>query len=478
MSLRTRLILSHLLVIGVALVLVLIIAGAYLRRYEVALERERIEDLAAPVTLAARAARAAVTGPAGGDRIEPGELTELDRLAGRLDIRVLLLDARGDVLYDTAPTGHLDGSSMPLDPGELFTAGESTPLQPQVVTLTLAEPGPLAGQEITLASAGGGELFAGIVSERDRSRWLARLTPRLMLVAFISLAGAAALATWLSDRIARPIADLTRAANAMAMGRLKQEVPGEGPDEIGQLVASFNSMSAQIAGVDQLQRRFLADAAHELRTPLTAVQGYAQALADGVVSNSEDRAKAVGVIRREADRMNRLIAQLLDLSRLESGQLELKPEPVDVARMVEEVRSRFATEAATGGVILAVSVPAGLTIVGDRERLEQMLGNLVANALRHTPAGGKVDLAGRQHQDASIVITVSDTGAGIDPQTMPHLFERFRRGPSGGFGLGLAIVREIADLHGATIGVVSQPGEGTAFEVSFPSDGRSTVAVR
>jgi two-component system sensor histidine kinase BaeS len=360
-----------------------------------------------------------------------------------------------------------------------------------------ADADPFAGHTVAISAGGIADPRAALVIASPPRRFplFGLVLPRLLVVAGISLAIASLAALALSRHISAPIQRLTEAANAMAAGQLEQAVPGEGPDELGQLVGSFNAMSRQVATAARSQRELLANVAHELRTPLTSVQGYAQALRDGVLTNDQEREQALAVIGREVERMASLIGQLLDLARLESGQAQLRLQPVPAAGLLSRVTERFAPEANSKGVRLITSAEPDLMIQGDEDRLLQLVSNLVSNALRHTPSGGSITLSaspalavGREAQ-SQICLTVADTGEGIPSEILPRVFDRFVRAadnglPAGdaagsasgtgqrgrpGFGLGLAIVREIVALHGGTITVASQVGQGTTFTVHLPA---------
>ena len=302
----------------------------------------------------------------------------------------------------------------------------------------------------------------------------ARLDPgaRRLLVA---LAVAALAGYWLSRRLAAPVDRLTLAADAMAAGDLDQRVPGEGLDEIGRLVASFNAMSRRVAATAREQRDFLANVAHELRTPLTSVRGYARALRDGVAADPADRDRALATIAAESERMAALVQGLLDLARLESGQTHLHARPIAARTALDSLAHRFAPDAAHRGVALTVDAPSDVRLYADPARLAQILDNLVANALRHTPAGGRVAVTAAPHRfpDATpaVRLTVEDSGEGIPPEIIPTIFDRFTRGPAPGTGagLGLAIVRELVHAHRGTIAVASTPGHGTVFTLDLPA---------
>ena len=225
---------------------------------------------------------------------------------------------------------------------------------------------------------------------------------------------------------------------------------------------------------DRVRRQMLADVSHELRTPLTAMRGYLDTLAMPDVSlDADTRARYLETARREAGRLERIVADLLDLARHEHGASALAPRVFAIERVFEHVRRRHEREARAAGVTITTSIAADADqALADPGRLEQVIGNLVANALRHTPAGGTI------HLDAAVVaagyrLEVVDSGGGIPPEHLPHVFDRFykvdsaRRGGTGGSGLGLSIVKAIVERHGGTIAVDSRPGR-TAFVILLP----------
>jgi signal transduction histidine kinase len=258
----------------------------------------------------------------------------------------------------------------------------------------------------------------------------------------------------------------------MAKGKYDQEIPVAGPKEVKELAQRFNQMSKQVKRSQQTLRDFVADAAHELRSPLTSIKGFAQAILDGTASNKEAQVKAAGIIEVEAKRMMRLVDDLLELSRLESGQVNMSREPVDVTELLRHCHDIFSIRAEEKGVQLSTDIKPLPLVNGDIDRLEQVFNNLLDNALKHTPASGKVSIGGQQPSPSSIEITVSDTGPGIPPEQLPHLFERFYRADASaaqaGTGLGLAIAREIVRAHGGGITVNNTPGKGTDFTVRLP----------
>jgi signal transduction histidine kinase len=281
----------------------------------------------------------------------------------------------------------------------------------------------------------------------------------------------------LARTLTRPLRELTAASRAMAQGDLEQSVTVRSQDELGELALAFNQMSAELARANQARRQMTADIAHDLRTPLTVIKGYAEALRD---EDLPPTTATFDTIYWEAEHLSHLIEDLRTLSLVDAGELTLNCRPASPRDLLERTAAAYLPQARGLGIALHVDPAPGLPPVHvDPERLAQVLGNLVGNALRHTPGGGRITLAAGQLA-GSIHLIVQDTGTGIAPDDLPHVFDRFYRGDAaretdeGESGLGLAIAKSLVEAHGGTISVSSTRGEGTTFVIALPSQPQTT----
>jgi signal transduction histidine kinase len=298
------------------------------------------------------------------------------------------------------------------------------------------------------------------------------------IAALISLVGA----RWLARGMTQPLRDMAAAARKMEVGDFPAKIETRSRDEVGQLAAAFNRMSAELEVLERSRRDLVANVSHELKTPITAIRAHLENLADGI--EQPDR-ETLQVMLGQTERLGRLVDELLDLSRLESGEVPLHLEPMALAPVVQRVISEFSVGRCVTDIGLHDEVAADVLVDADAERVHQVLFNLVDNAVRFTPPGGEVTISAARTGDR-VTVQVRDTGVGVGPEHLPRLFERFYRADAarsrddgGGTGIGLAIARSIVEGHGGRISAESEPKRGTIFTFDLPAgDTAMTVTDR
>jgi signal transduction histidine kinase len=283
-------------------------------------------------------------------------------------------------------------------------------------------------------------------------------------------------------RLTRPLEALTTAADQVKQGDYTKRVDlPRSKDELGRLALTFNAMAETIESdvtelrrQEQLRRDLLANIAHDLATPLTAIQGFSEALADDVISDAEARQETAQLIGREVQRLRRLVGDMQNMTSLESGRAQLDLAPLDLHALVDETLAVIRPECEQAGITVQNEIPPTTPpVLADSDRITQVLLNLLDNARRHTPEGGRLTVGARPVGN-KLTVCISDTGTGIDPAGLLHIFERFyrvdraRTASAGGSGLGLAIVKAIITAHGGTIAAESNPGQGTRILFSLP----------
>ena len=300
--------------------------------------------------------------------------------------------------------------------------------------------------------------------------YLDRTNQALLVGAIGASAVALLVGIVLSRNFLKPLSELQKAISAMQQGNLNQQVQVRTRDEIGILATTFNQMSAEIHRANQLRQQVTADIAHDLRTPLLVIAGYLEALVDGTLKPTPARFKAM---QDEANLLKRLVEDLRTLSLADAGELKLILQSIPPGELLEKVKQSFEPIAKQQHVSLSVQTDAGLPdLVIDRERMMQVLANLVTNALRYTPEGGNVILQAQKRQNG-VQLLIKDTGAGIPEDKLPNIFERFYRieesryQSEGESGLGLAIAKSIVEAHGGSISATSRLGEGTTMMIAL-----------
>lgn len=477
-SLRGRLLLSYAVVIATALLVIIgsafVVGSLPAVRYVPTLrELDAISRTSRSELLRLLQTRA-------GDELL---LRVLDQTAVDNDVRVLVVRAEDrQIIYDTSDNEWLGVTVTGVElPPRLLTT-----IEPNAIAGLFTHPGGSNWLVYSrpISSSGFGRLFILFATPEPTRLVLFR---ELGLFNIFLLSGAGCIAFLLAillafgivSWISQPLRQMATAAEAIAQGEYEQQIPPQGPEEVQRVAHSFNSMAAQVAATRQAQRDFVANVSHDLKTPITSIQGWSQALLDGTAVSPAVQQQAAVVIHSEAERMSRMVRQLLDLARIESGQLALHKTAVDLVQLVSDVQRSFLLRAQEQQIQLTLATTPAPRINGDPDRLTQVFTNLVENAFTHTPAGGRVHLDVHPHGAQGVEVVVQDTGKGIPPADLSRIFERFyqvdksRAKPHAqqrraGSGLGLAIVNELVTLHNGRLHVHSEVGKGSAFVVHLP----------
>lgn len=486
-SLRAKLIISYAAII----VLTLLLAGTaftfLLRTYQTQLRLNQLADLALPL-----AANVRSMDHIGASKDDVRQY--LKDQARYLNVRILLISADRKVSLDT--DDDLVGQTLPAPSAE---RSRTTSIMQWGVLIANGRP-PLAfvSAELRPDREGGmgrgpdrtppARLVIAVPQERITSAWLT-MAPTLLASAATALIVAIAVAMLLARSIARPLAQLTQASERMAKGDFDQYIHAPGHDEVAQLASSFNTMAREVGQTHQTMRDFLANVSHELRTPLTSIEGFAQAMRDGTIQDPEQHRDAARIIAEEADRMHRLVEDLLYLSKIESGQIDLLRARLDLTDLLRGCVQQIQPQIESAGVdvqVISAEVPS---VLADEHRLQQVFVNLLDNAIKHTPSEGSVQVrtyalanhrpGPEQRADSAaprwVAVDVFNSGSYIPEDHRARIFERFyqvdrsRAGNTEGSGLGLAIVREIVQAHRGKVEVNSDPARGTTFTVILPA---------
>lgn len=508
-SLSSRLLLAFALVIVLSLALSAVGTLYLLRDQQQQAAEERVGGLAEPITLAV-----ALLEQAGVDD------TEIQNAAAgyaqSFDIRVLLVNVDGHVVLDT--DSRLTGRTVGvfLDPDvrvvnrgnahfrmagysgdgedlQLFApARESIQLTPNRLILVQQLAYELAGSSVPQEVLD--QILQDILSDPQQAvtvplptlrpvlavphseltaAWQ-DLVPQLLIVGIIALTVSAAVAVLVSRSLSGRIARVTQAAQAMARGQYDQRLDVRGEDEVGRLASAFNVMAREVSGSQQMMRDLLANVSHELKTPLTSIQGFSQALEEGAITSPDEYREAGRIINEETQRMRQLVDDLIELSRLESGQAVVQREPVDLEHLLRGCARRFEWQIKESDAEMSLDLSALPSVEGDERRLEQAFDNLLENAVRHTPKGGAINVRA-EAQNGIVRVAVHNTGSYIPAEELPRVFERFyqverhrARGAAGGGGLGLAIASEVVQAHHGSIQATSDRERGTEFVVTLP----------
>jgi signal transduction histidine kinase len=507
-SLSSRLLIAFAFVILLGLAVSAVGTLYLLRDQQQEAAEERVGRLAEPVTLAVSLLEQA--------GVDQGQVeSAVTDYANSFDVRVLLVDEGGNVAVDTE--SQLTGGTVDafLEPDVPITQRGSAQFRmveydadgekllvfaPAQDSLQLSTNRLIQLQQVIYELHASSvpqnvldDLLADLLASPDSPRTLPLprlrplvavpkeeissawrdLIPQFAIAGAIALTASAVVAVLISRSISRPLARITRAAQEMARGNYDQELDLRGQDEVGRLAQAFNVMARQVSRSHQMMRDLLANVSHELKTPLTSIQGFSQALEEGAISSPEEYKEAGRIINQEALRMRRLVDDLIELSRLESGQALVEREPVDLANLLRDCARRFEWQLRESGAELRLDVPALPSVEGDERRLEQAFANLLDNAVRHVPEGGAITVRA-ESSNGVVRVAVHNTGSYIPPEDLPRVFERFfqldrnRSSGSGRAGLGLAIAHEVVQAHLGTLSASSDRKQGTEFVVTLP----------
>jgi two-component system sensor histidine kinase BaeS len=302
--------------------------------------------------------------------------------------------------------------------------------------------------------------------------FLSAVRNSLWIAALVAILTGVGLGYFFSRLISGPMRQLTLAARKVATGDFSQRVSTKTDDEIGEVSVAFNTMAEQLEAKEKSRRQLLADIAHELRNPLSIIQGNLEAWLDGVIAPAPDQ---VASVYDETVLLSRLITDLRDLSLAEAGQLKLYQNATELGEFIFTEIASVQNRCQEKQISVSAELPTGLPVVLiDTDRIRQVLHNLVDNALRYTPAGGNIEIGAKYTKPGWVTVSVSDTGAGIAPKDLPHVFDHFykadrsRKRGYGGAGIGLAMVKRVVELHGGTVWVKSRKGKGTTFYFTLP----------
>jgi signal transduction histidine kinase len=391
------------------------------------------------------------------------------QIGAQLDTRIRVLDTQGQVVMDSLNTEV--GADLKSD--TLVTQA----LQGQYASrLDTTSATPTAFVAMPVLS-GGKTIGVAYLSQslRDVLTVLNDLRSRLLLSTLIALALSVFVGWWFSRRITQPVQQLTTAAEAVAEGRFDQAVQVRSRDEIGRLGQTFNDMTSRLQAARQMQVDFVADVSHELRTPLTSIKGTIETLREGAVNDLEVRDRFLETVEVETDRLIRLVNDLLVLSRADSAALNLSRKPADMGRLVQALADRLAeqAQAAMRDLKIKVSIdPEAPQAWADADRIEQVLLNLMDNAVKYSRPQGTITLRVSTAEDNKVLVEVQDEGIGIPASELPRLGQRFYRADKararGGHGLGLAIAQSLIQAHGGELWLESEEGVGTTAGFTLP----------
>jgi signal transduction histidine kinase len=484
MSLTWRLIVSYGVIILVTLILALIALIMIARPLQNRLAQIRLNT---QVQVAQRQLNSLFQRGATTERV-------LQQLTRRFELndndnRYLLVDTSGNVLFDSEKALEQQYLVLPPAGGTPVNTGTFSTASGDSFNFARAPVGPpdtVAAYLLTI----------GPVTPPP-PRFLSELGSGFLMAGAISLFLSLLLGIVIARSISRPLKQISTASTAMAGGDYATRVPEKGPPEVRRVASSFNLMAFQVEAGQQAMRDFVSNVSHELKTPLTSIQGFSQAIAEGATPDEVSTQRAAKIIHEEAARMTRMVEDLLDLARIDSGQVVMQKSPLSLEQILHSTVDRLVPQANEKQIQLTRNFSHLPNIVGDGDRLAQVFTNLLDNAIRHTPSQGKIGINARVVRDIVrapamrpeqlqaqtqtaisergdfIEVNITDSGPGIPPDDLARIFERFyqvdkSRKRGRGTGLGLAIIKEIVDAHSGYVRASSKEGLGTTFTVLLP----------
>jgi two-component system OmpR family sensor kinase len=483
-TLRSRLIASYVLVIVTCLAVTGLVLTVLLVPQVSRLTYLRLAEEGLPIALRVINLR--------GQGLTPARIIDtLEQRVGTDGSPILIVNGEGTVLASTEDGWvgrELDISLQPAEGRTLlgaYSRGRLTTSQGLFYYVALptnlrpaAETAPASGTWYVVLLSQPRQMLASL---------LADISIGVLATGAVALLVSVGVAFLIARSVAKPLQRITIATEEIARGDYEEQLQITSPEEIARLATSFNAMAQEVQASRQAQRDFVANVSHDLKTPLTSIQGFAQAILDGTAADQESRRRAAQIIHEEADRMARLVNDLLDLARIEAGQVVMDRQPVELQVLLQDCAEKARLRAQEAQVAIQVESEGDLVVTGDRDRLDQVFNNLLDNALKHTPPGGRISLAAQSVETESarpreqppryVEISVTDTGEGIPPEDLSRIFERFYRGDKSrthtgkGYGLGLAIAQEIVRAHGGHIRAESVVGLGTKFTITLPQPG-------
>ncbi len=390
-------------------------------------------------------------------------LSVIPRFGSIQGVAIQIVDDTGTIIYDDATMGAAAQNAAATGQDAM---AEGVVLRPK---------GPVASSPVDVngEQVGAVRVWAygsgAVLTDRD-AQFKRGSFAALTIAAFVAICLASIAGFWYAKRLVRPITRITQTAQALRSGDRDARTGLEGDDEIAELGRTFDEMADAIEADRELERRLTADVAHELRTPLQAIQATVEAMQDGVLPADEER---LGTVRDETVRLARLADAILELTRLERGSLPFDLRRIDLAAPVRSAVDTHAALIDSRDIVLHTDITDNVRVIGDGDRLQQAVGNLLSNAARYTKAGGRIEVR-LARESGCALIEVADTGIGIAEEDLAHVFNRFwradaaRASATGGLGIGLAVTKEIVERHRGLIGVERRPEGGTRFTIRIP----------